>query len=147
MKAITLHQPYATLMAIGAKTFETRSWKTGHIGPIAVHAAKTRENDGLFWYEPIATMLKQYGYSNPDELPYGKVVSIHVMRACFPTPAVAGTSVTYGVLTIPPEWPESRFGFYGPGRYAWHMPLLEMLDPPIAVRARQGLWNWDVSLK
>lgn len=141
MKVITLHQPYATLMAIGAKTFETRSWKTRYTGQIAVHAAKTRENDGLFWYEPIASMLKQHGYSDPSELPYGKVVSIHMLRACFPT-AMSGHLVTYGAIVLPPDWPESRFGNYAPGRYAWHMPLLTALEPPRAARGRQGLWNW-----
>ncbi len=143
MKAITLHQPYATLMAIGAKTFETRSWKTSYTGQIAVHAAKTRQNDGLFWYEPIASMLKQHGYNDPSKLPYGKVVSIHLLRACFPTPAKQGNFVKYGVLVLPPSWPESRYGNYDPGRYAWHMPLLECLEPPLAARGRQGLWNWE----
>lgn len=143
MKAITLHQPYATLMAVGAKTFETRSWQTYHRGTIAVHAAKTQENDGLFWYEPIASMLKQHGYNDPSELPYGKVVSIHMLRACFPTPLVSGQSMSWGQITLPPDWPESRFGNYEPGRYAWHMSLIEALDPPIAARGRQGLWNWE----
>ncbi len=28
MKAITIHQPWATLIALGEKRFETRSWGT-----------------------------------------------------------------------------------------------------------------------
>lgn len=42
MKAITLYEPWATLMAIGAKVIETRSWPIppALIGePIAIHAA------------------------------------------------------------------------------------------------------------
>ena len=47
MKAITLHQPWASLIALGVKTIETRSWATKHRGPIAIHAAK-RESES--WY-------------------------------------------------------------------------------------------------
>ena len=44
MKAITLHQPWATLIALGVKTIETRSWPTKHRGPIAIHAGKQSFN-------------------------------------------------------------------------------------------------------
>lgn len=39
MKALTLQQPWATLLATGRKRIETRSWKTSYRGPIAIHAA------------------------------------------------------------------------------------------------------------
>lgn len=39
MKALTVHQPYASLIAIGAKRIETRSWSTSYRGPLAIHAA------------------------------------------------------------------------------------------------------------
>ena len=40
MKAITLTQPWASLVALGAKRIETRSWNTNYRGPLAIHAAK-----------------------------------------------------------------------------------------------------------
>ena len=40
MKALTLTQPWATLIAVGAKRIETRSWGTSYRGRIAIHAAK-----------------------------------------------------------------------------------------------------------
>lgn len=40
MKALTLHQPWASLIAAGVKTIETRSWSTRYRGPLAVHAGK-----------------------------------------------------------------------------------------------------------
>ncbi|MFV0399180.1 MAG: ASCH domain-containing protein [Oscillospiraceae bacterium] len=39
MKAITIWQPWASLLACGAKKYETRSWVTSYRGPIAIHAA------------------------------------------------------------------------------------------------------------
>ncbi len=41
MKALTVWQPWATLVAIGAKRIETRSWSTSYRGPLAIHAAAT----------------------------------------------------------------------------------------------------------
>ena len=41
MKALTIRQPYASLIATGAKTIETRSWSTQYRGPIAIHAGKS----------------------------------------------------------------------------------------------------------
>lgn len=39
MKALTLWQPWASLVALGAKRIETRSWSTTYRGPLAIHAA------------------------------------------------------------------------------------------------------------
>ena len=39
MKVLTLTQPWATLVAIGAKRIETRSWATKYRGPLLIHAA------------------------------------------------------------------------------------------------------------
>jgi activating signal cointegrator 1 len=40
MKALTLLQPWASLVAAGLKTIETRSWSTRYRGPLAIHASK-----------------------------------------------------------------------------------------------------------
>lgn len=40
MKALSLWQPWATLMAYGLKRVETRSWAIRHRGPLLIHAAK-----------------------------------------------------------------------------------------------------------
>lgn len=40
MKAITVWQPWASLLVSGRKRYETRSWATSYRGPIAIHAAK-----------------------------------------------------------------------------------------------------------
>ena len=41
MKGMTLWQPWATRVAIGAIRHETGSWSTHYRGPLAIHAAKT----------------------------------------------------------------------------------------------------------
>ncbi len=63
MKAISLWQPWASLIACGAKPFETRSWAPPRslIGqPIAIHAAKKVDKDAA----AFATDL-MYGQHKP----------------------------------------------------------------------------------
>ena len=43
MKALSLHQPWAWLVATGQKHYETRSWGTPYRGPLAIHAGKEQE--------------------------------------------------------------------------------------------------------
>lgn len=42
MKTLTLHQPWASLIAMGVKKIETRSWGTKYRGPLAIHAGQHR---------------------------------------------------------------------------------------------------------
>ena len=39
MKALSLRQPWASLIADGRKTIETRTWRTHYRGPLAIHAS------------------------------------------------------------------------------------------------------------
>ena len=39
MKALSLRQPWASLIANGHKTIETRTWRTRYRGPLAIHAS------------------------------------------------------------------------------------------------------------
>jgi hypothetical protein len=43
MKVLTLAQPWATLVAIGAKKIETRSWPTNYRGPLAIQFARPEQ--------------------------------------------------------------------------------------------------------
>lgn len=45
MKAITVLQPWAWLLASGKKHCETRSWKTYYRGEILIHAGKKDMTD------------------------------------------------------------------------------------------------------
>jgi hypothetical protein len=47
VKALTIRQPWASLIALGVKRIETRSWSTQYRGPLAIHAGKA-------WPVPVA---------------------------------------------------------------------------------------------
>ena len=41
MKALSVKQPWANLIASGEKTIETRTWSTNHRGPLLIVSSKT----------------------------------------------------------------------------------------------------------
>ncbi len=47
MKALTLQQPWATLIAEGHKRVENRTWQTAYRGPLAIHAGLKVDPAGL----------------------------------------------------------------------------------------------------
>ncbi len=80
MKAITLWQPWASLIAIGAKKIETRSWATKYRGPLAIHAAIKAVEKPLYIDQRFIRLLQNAGYNKPDDLLKGYIVAtcIHV---------------------------------------------------------------------
>lgn len=48
VKALTLHQPWASLVAVGAKTIETCSWPTSYRGRLLIHAGKQAPESGMY---------------------------------------------------------------------------------------------------
>jgi hypothetical protein len=63
VKALTLHQPWASLVAAGVKMIETRSWSTRYRGPLAIHAGAKRPR--AEWFDigdapfPVDDVLRQ----------------------------------------------------------------------------------------
>ena len=48
MLALSVRQPWASLIAFGAKTVEVRSWSTSHRGPLLIHASgRDVDADGI----------------------------------------------------------------------------------------------------
>ena len=81
MKAITIWQPWASLIACGAKKYETRSWPTKYRGPIAIHAA-AKEPRTL--PQEVREALRRYAehvgqnclkLGQLDELPRGAIIA------------------------------------------------------------------------
>lgn len=136
MKAISLWQPWATLIAIGAKRFETRSWGTSYRGPLAIHAAKrpARRDE---CNPAIGVDLFDAGYVGLNNLPYGCVVCVVDLVNCTPTEEVEREE-----WFEPHSERELAFGDFTPGRYAWQLENVRYLEN-LAAHGFQGLWEWD----
>lgn len=53
MKAITIKQPFASLIAAGLKEYEFRTWKTAYRGGLLIHAGKTMDKEAMKKFERL----------------------------------------------------------------------------------------------
>lgn len=145
MKAVTVWQPWATLLALREKVHETRGRRTHYRGPIAIHAAKYIDREAC--EEPgIKATLARHGYT-VDSLPTGAVVAVADLVDCWAVhthhtsklPLLLNSRSEAKILTLQ----EATFGDYTPGRSAWEMGDVLQLTEPIPVKGQQGLWNWE----
>jgi hypothetical protein len=148
IKVITLWQPYASLVVIGAKSNETRSWVTKHRGPLLIHAAARFPADCMAnaSTEPFAEALAKAGlYVTPEpnynscykhNLPLGHIIGRVELRDIERVENVR--------KELTPE--ESAFGDYSDGRFAWALENAEVFAEPIPMRGRQAVWNVDIDL-
>ena len=146
MKAITLHQPWASLIAAGTKTIETRSWAPPRklLGQrIAIHAAKKNDRE-TFRNEvrllgPTASVPRGVVVATARLEWFAKVQSEWTASSV----AVIGPNPDIGMDTWNHNIPTDEYGDFSPGRWLWFLEDIEPLDPPIPAKGRQGFWNWD----
>lgn len=139
IKAITLHQPWASAIVLGLKEYETRHWQIYHRGHLAIHAGKT-------WNDNLARISINLAFMFPackplaKTLPLGAMLGIVKVIDCVPSEDLV---TVWGGLRISKQ--ERRLGNYAPGRYAWKLEVVELFDEPIPCAGKQGLWNWERS--
>jgi hypothetical protein len=148
MKAISLWQPWASLIATGAKTFETRGWPTTYRGPLAIHAARRDTTDiralmhnwqfqgGLapLMGKPVDYETKEWYGVTWEMLPKGAILCIVNVLDCIATQGLKNGDY----------YKERYFGDYTPGRFAWKLELVEVLKKPIETKGSQGFFEYGI---
>lgn len=134
VKAITLYQPYASLIIAGKKRFETRTWGSDYEGLLVIHAGKMLEVDSgnrVFMYHLLASL--------PDyrKLPLGAALGVVWKGKCF-----KGRSV----IPYIDEREKCFGGFEGEDRVAWELFYPTAFDAPIPMRGDRGLWDYPLKL-
>lgn len=146
MPAITILQPYTSLLAYLFKLYETRGWVTRYRGPIAIHAGKRlidrmdRETVDamravLF---PDKSVHDDFFLRCENELPFGVVIATAELVDCRPT-----EGFILGGTLCKLSHNELLFGDWTPGRFAWEFANMRLLPEPIPARGKQGLWTWE----
>lgn len=139
IKALSLWQPWAWLIAVGVKRHETRHWMTAYLGPIAIHAAKRLDRAGA----PHELCVAAGGRDWEHAQALGAIVAIGELTAVRSTDhmrnrlRVDGKSA-YDHLTAS----DRAAGDFSRGRFAWAIDKVRPLKAPIPTVGRQGLFDW-----
>ena len=133
MKAISIKQPWASLIAHGIKDIENRTWSCPkkYLGQrVLIHAAKTSVKDG--WSALTEMQLdkvfphKNKLYGDNEDLPHGAIIGSVVISDC--------------VLNHPSVWAEK-------GVWNWVLKDAVLFDKPIRdVKGRLGFWDCNLDI-
>lgn len=123
MKALTVKQPWGSLIRDGAKTIEIRSWPTSYRGPLAIHVG--------------ATWVAGWEGEDPPRSD----------RDTWPRSAIIAIVDLVDVRLLDRVTDDDRErACCDPdvGAYAWELANVRALDVPIPCKGSLGLWEVDL---
>lgn len=125
-KALSILQPWAHLVAMGVKKYETRSWKTELRGKIYIHASKGLSPGKLVLHQPpFKTFM-----ANQDPQ-YGAIIGEANIDYISTVEAIKGKI----------SRDELMMGDYTQGRYAWHLTGAILYPKPYFCKGALNLWD------
>jgi len=153
MKAITLYNPHAVLMASFEKRIETRPRRWKYCGPVAIHSGLSGACDYLSDEEPFKSVLAKCGYPHWSCMPFGCVLAVGQMIGSVESEYLQTVETEErpraytngGMLDIPYHFTaqEQAFGNYNPGRFCYIFSSMRRLREPIPAKGHQGIWEWE----
>jgi len=149
VKALSLWQPWASAIAVGAKTIETRSWSTGYRGPLLIHASKRLHQQEFYElitspaFAPIRKLFSNNHMQAEALIPRGKLIAVAELVGCFQFQClqVGRTYTLDDKHEVPFTVQEQLLGDFSPGRFGWVLRDVRQLPEPIPYRGRQGLFD------
>jgi hypothetical protein len=125
LRAITISQPYADLIARGEKWVENRTWFCSYTGLLLIHAGKGTQ------------------YLTPEQLaeyPSGAIVAVGRMTGCANIPELRqlrqqGKLDARGCEILDHHYTEGPYGFL--------LADVVKFPEPIAASGKQGIWVLD----
>jgi len=162
MRALTLRQPWATLVVLGEKGIETRGFRPVTALAVGqwfgVHASQApvdmRATVALRTFERA---LARHGFNQWAELPRGALLGFAQYAGAARTEELLrardltdrGDQVRQALRgwPVPLSYQEQCFGDYGADRWGWRLPDVRRLPLPLPCRGSQGLWELPDALR
>jgi hypothetical protein len=122
MKALSLKQPWASLIMIGLKTIETRKWETGYRGDIIICSSLSDDKD----------MWNKLGGEIPGPYPY-------ILRGY-----ALGIVELYDIVRMTREYEIKACCQVYPGAYAWLLRNIRRFLNPHHIKGKVSLFELDI---
>lgn len=137
MKAISLHQPWASSITLGLKKYETRSLPTKYRGSLLICSAKFKSHNTKSVYAHLKDKYFKSSLISFESLPYGSAIAVVDITDCI--------KINESFIQSQPET-EIDCGGWAIGRYAWKLENIRRVIPVIGVKGKQGFFNLEVEL-
>lgn len=136
MKALTVSQPFASLIASGEKWIENRSWKTNYRGLLAIHAGVGTQ------YMPKKELARY---------PNGCIIAVGELAACVRLSEIKDRNMTIEarnrrIAGTERTWGDADWHPHAEGPYCWILDRVRRLNEPIKAVGKQGMWNIDPAI-
>lgn len=134
MKALSIRQPWASLIAAGIKPIENRPWYTNYRGDILICAALAKPNATAL--KEAGATCTQFGQVMPSQFPTGYALAIASLTGMI---WMEGDEHYTNHPTLR-EIPDSWAAWYDPASFGW---ILENIRPiqPFPVKGKLGLFE------
>lgn len=131
MKALSIKEPFATLIKKKKKYIETRSWKTNYRGELYIHASISKIAKDVNERKELMKLV------NDDVMGYGNILCKCMLIDCI------YMTEEYIDYIKNNEYEQYICGRYEVGRYAWILKDIEPLNEMIPAKGQLGIWNYD----
>lgn len=123
MKALTIKEPWASLIINNYKTYEFRSWKTNYRGKILIHAGLSLEKSELKYFEDYNLNYQ-----------CGNIIGEATITDC---------------ILVTKEFNKKLFDINNKvyknnheNLYAWKLENIVKYENPIPIKGKLGLWDY-----
>ncbi len=152
IRALSLLQPHASLVALGEKHIETRSFQRTYLGPIAIASSaawKAAAKRRAFEDTDFAEAWRRHRdlIESVDDLPLGMIVAVARIVAYLPSELIVAMDrkrerrsrlVLEGVTCGESE---IAFGDYSRNRFGWVLADVHRLTAPVPCKGALGIWK------
>ena len=123
MKAITIKEPWASLIVQGFKKYEFRSWKTNYRGKVLIHAGLSKEN------------IDDFNEYNLD-ISSGEIIGESYISDCI----LVDEKFDKKLKNIDPN----VYANNHVGLYAFKLDKIKKYNKKIKIKGKLGLWNYKM---
>lgn len=138
MKVISLWQPWASLIFVGRKSYETRGWKYSpklKDQTIAIHSTKIFPNMKYISDELHEICVKEFGSDYQRSMLQSSILGTVKLGDIIPSEDHISLSLDDKIT-----------GDWSAGRFGWKLYDIQSLKEPIIIGGKQGFWNVDDTL-
>ena len=145
MKAITMKQPWASLIVHGIKDIENRSWRTNFRGRVLIHASGSHgrkfsvDLTDAQTKAAFATIAKETMFGN---MPFGAIIgSVEIVDCVINHPSIWAEKTENYTVSMNPKIHENITG--KKVVYNWVLANPVLFKKPIPAKGKLSFWEYD----